>query len=81
MYECFDSWIVVVKLLFIKVIDENFDIDFGFICFFLFGNGGFIRVKLGIEYSKLKEFILDNGVIGVMFIIEILWEIYLYLIG
>ena len=53
--ECPDSRIAAAKSSLIKVIDENPDIDFGFIRFSPFGNGGFIRAKLGTEHSKLKK--------------------------
>lgn len=81
LYECPDSRIAAAKSSLIKVIDENPDIDFGFIRFSPFGNGGFIRAKLGTEHSKLKELILDNGAIGATPITETLWETYLYLTG
>ncbi len=79
--ECPDSRIAAAKSSLIKVIDENPDIDFGFIRFSPFGNGGFIRAKLGTEHSKLKELISDNGALGATPITETLWETYLYLTG
>ncbi|MCO6354424.1 pilin biogenesis protein [Pseudoalteromonas shioyasakiensis] len=79
--ECPDSRIAAAKKSLIQVIDENPDVEFGFIRFSPFSNGGYVRAKLGTEHSKLKELIQDNGAIGGTPITETLWETYQYLTG
>jgi len=79
--ECPDSRIAAAKKSLIQVIDENPDVEFGFIRFSPFSNGGYVRAKLGTEHSKLKELIMDNSAVGGTPITETLWETYQYLTG
>lgn len=79
-FPCPDSRMKVAKDTIIKTINNNPDLDYGFVRFAP-NQGGYFRAKVGTEHSKLKSIISDTFAGGSTPITETLWETYMYLTG